>query len=253
MHPQRSPSPASVLHDDADRRPQGRHAAGHTYNLVDVPIVIAGKSGTAEFGVRDAQGRLPFHDWFVGFVPKDLQRRASPSPTRSWPWSAFIQDANTVGNTATEMVKYFLQMHFGIKKDLRLLRPAEDGQLLRRLSELIGVPDERSMGVLSAERPGPGLGHALGRRRLAHLRLAARDLRRCCWPAFGLAMAYSNSVATGVACSTGLDTSCAASIWPAIAIVVFIVAAASSTTSGCKTFAWPIYFVNLGLLAAHAS
>ena len=43
----------------------------HTYNLVDMPIKIAGKSGTAEFGTRDGKGRLPFHSWFVGFVPKD--------------------------------------------------------------------------------------------------------------------------------------------------------------------------------------
>ena len=41
----------------------------HTYNLVDMPIKIAGKSGTAEFGTRDRQGRLPFHSWFVGFTP----------------------------------------------------------------------------------------------------------------------------------------------------------------------------------------
>ncbi len=31
----------------------------HTFNLADVPIVIAGKTGTAEFGVRDSKGRLP--------------------------------------------------------------------------------------------------------------------------------------------------------------------------------------------------
>ena len=43
----------------------------HTYNLVDLPIKVAGKSGTAEFGLRDSKGRLPFHSWFVGFVPKD--------------------------------------------------------------------------------------------------------------------------------------------------------------------------------------
>ena len=48
----------------------------HTYNFVDVPLVIAGKSGTAEYGVRDSQGRLPFHSWFVGFVPKDPHRQA---------------------------------------------------------------------------------------------------------------------------------------------------------------------------------
>ena len=43
----------------------------HTYNLVDLPIKVAGKSGTAEFGTARQQGRLPFHSWFVGFVPKD--------------------------------------------------------------------------------------------------------------------------------------------------------------------------------------
>jgi len=41
----------------------------HTFNLVDEPLVIAGKTGTAEFGVRDALGRLPFHTWFVAFIP----------------------------------------------------------------------------------------------------------------------------------------------------------------------------------------
>jgi cell division protein FtsI/penicillin-binding protein 2 len=45
----------------------------HTYNLVDMPIKIAGKSGTAEFGTRDSKGRLPYHSWFVGFVPKDAK------------------------------------------------------------------------------------------------------------------------------------------------------------------------------------
>ena len=48
----------------------------HTYNLVDLPIVVAGKSGTAEFGTRDRQGRLPFHSWFVGFTPKDPHKKA---------------------------------------------------------------------------------------------------------------------------------------------------------------------------------
>ena len=49
----------------------------HTYNLVDLPLVIAGKSGTAEFGLRDSKGRLPFHSWFVGFTPKDAAKKGS--------------------------------------------------------------------------------------------------------------------------------------------------------------------------------
>ena len=52
----------------------------HTYNLVDLPIVVAGKSGTAEFGLRDSKGRLPFHSWFVAFVPKNPAR---PRPIRA--------------------------------------------------------------------------------------------------------------------------------------------------------------------------
>ena len=52
----------------------------HTYNLVDLPIVVAGKSGTAEFGMRDKQGRLPFHNWFAAFVPKE-ERKTASDPT----------------------------------------------------------------------------------------------------------------------------------------------------------------------------
>ena len=47
----------------------------HTYNLVDLPITVAGKTGTAEFGVPDRYGRLPYHEWFVGYVPADPQAR----------------------------------------------------------------------------------------------------------------------------------------------------------------------------------
>ena len=99
----------------------------HTYNLVDLPIVIAGKSGTAEFGTRDRQGRLPFHSWFVAFTPKDPTIKAS-DPTGMKAVSgtdselvvlAFAYDSGTKGNAATEIVKYYLQLHYGIKKDYR--------------------------------------------------------------------------------------------------------------------------------------
>ncbi len=88
----------------------------HTYNLTDEPFVIAGKTGTAEFGLRDAQGRLPFHNWFVGFLP--LHGDVS-KPDSQLAVVGFNEDANTVGNSATEMVKYFLQLHLGTKPDLR--------------------------------------------------------------------------------------------------------------------------------------
>jgi penicillin-binding protein 2 len=99
----------------------------HTYNLVDLPIVVAGKSGTAEFGTRDRQGRLPFHSWFVGFTPKDPTKKPSdPNGLKALAKGdsqlvvlAFAYDSRTKGNVGTEIVKYFLQLHYGIKHDYR--------------------------------------------------------------------------------------------------------------------------------------
>ncbi len=99
----------------------------HTYNLVDLPIVIAGKSGTAEFGTRDRKGRLPFHSWFVGFTPKDPTKKANdPTGHKALAKAdselvvlAFAYDSRTKGNVATEIVKYYMQLHYGIKKDYR--------------------------------------------------------------------------------------------------------------------------------------
>ncbi|MBA2720726.1 MAG: penicillin-binding protein 2 [Chloroflexi bacterium] len=99
----------------------------HTYNLVDLPIVVAGKSGTAEFGLRDRKGRLPFHSWFVAFVPKNPAKTAAdPSGMKAVGREdsnlvvlAFAYDSRTKGNAATEIVKYYLQQHYAIKKDYR--------------------------------------------------------------------------------------------------------------------------------------
>lgn len=91
----------------------------HTYNLVELPIKVAGKSGTAEFGVRDRKGRLPFHSWFVGFVPKDPRKGSFDKPDSELVVLAFAYDSRTKGNVGTEIVKYYLQLHFGIKKDYR--------------------------------------------------------------------------------------------------------------------------------------
>lgn len=92
----------------------------HTYNLVDMPIKVAGKSGTAEFGTRDAQGRLPYSSWFVGFVPKDPYNGSFDNGDSELVVLAFAYDSRTLGNAATEIVKYYLQMHFGIEEDYRL-------------------------------------------------------------------------------------------------------------------------------------
>jgi penicillin-binding protein 2 len=92
----------------------------HTYNLVELPVKVAGKSGTAEFGLRDSKGRLPFHSWFVGFVPKDARHGSFNGTDSELVVLAFAYDSRTKGNVATEIVKYYLQLHFGIKKDYRL-------------------------------------------------------------------------------------------------------------------------------------
>ena len=91
----------------------------HTYNLVDLPIKIAGKSGTAEFGTRDRQGRLPFHSWFVGFTPGNPRTGSFDKTDSKLVVLAFAYDSRTTSNAATEIVKYFMQLHYGIKEDFR--------------------------------------------------------------------------------------------------------------------------------------
>jgi len=103
----------------------------HTYNLTDLPIVVAGKTGTAEFGIRDKNGVLPYSHWFVGFVPKNAWKKDNPGgsvtkPDSQLAFAVYTYDSRTLGNVATEVAKYYLQLHFGIKHDYRL------PELLRR-------------------------------------------------------------------------------------------------------------------------
>ena len=98
---------------------------GHTYNLRDMPIVVAGKTGTAQFSAKAKN--LPFHSWIAAWVPKDpWKRKDDPNG-----WKAVSRtdselavvvlayDSGTRGNAATEIAKYFLMLHFDIKKDYR--------------------------------------------------------------------------------------------------------------------------------------
>lgn len=130
----RLPVPQSVL---TEMRLAARNVVlvRHTYNLVDLPVIVAGKSGTAEFGIKDKKGRLPFHSWFVAFVP------SNPKPAADDPKGlkavartdaslvvlAFAYDSRTKGNAATEIVKYYIQLHFGIKKDYRIANLLQRG------------------------------------------------------------------------------------------------------------------------------
>lgn len=89
----------------------------HTYNLVDMPVKVAGKSGTAEFGLRDSKGRLPFHSWFVGWVGKNPYKADFARTDSEMVMLAFAYDSRTKGNAGTEIVKAFIQLHYDIKKD----------------------------------------------------------------------------------------------------------------------------------------
>ena len=63
----------------------------------------------------------------------------------------------------------------------------------------------------------------------------------------GLAMAYSNSVAAGTGVLNPGSTFVRGLIWAAVASIACAVATAFDY-KWLKTFAWPLYFVNLGLL-----
>ena len=79
----------------------------HTYNLVDMPVKVAGKSGTAEFGTSaTARAACRSTRGSSGFVPKNpYKARASPGPTRSSSFLAFAYDSRTKGNAGTEIAK----------------------------------------------------------------------------------------------------------------------------------------------------
>ena len=73
----------------------------HTYNLVDLPIMVAGKSGTAEFGTRDTQGpaarSTPGSSASCRRTRRDGDRSTKP-PTRS---SSSSPSPTTRGRRAT--------------------------------------------------------------------------------------------------------------------------------------------------------
>jgi penicillin-binding protein 2 len=90
----------------------------HTGNLTDLPIKISGKTGTAEFGVRDRAGNLPYHEWFVGYVPANEYSDDFSKSDSQLAVIAFVYGANTRGNVATEIVKYYMWKHFKLPGNL---------------------------------------------------------------------------------------------------------------------------------------
>jgi len=64
---------------------------------------------------------------------------------------------------------------------------------------------------------------------------------------FGLAMAYSNTVTAGLGVFDGSSVFLRALMWTAIAVAVFLVAS-TFDYHWLKTFAWPLYLIQIGLL-----
>ena len=91
--------------------------SGHAYNIrdLDLPGALSGKTGTAEFGEPTPEGNLPFHSWFVAFLPSEAGATDAELAVLSFNYSAVVP-----GNVSAEVVKYFLQLHFGLDQDLRL-------------------------------------------------------------------------------------------------------------------------------------
>jgi penicillin-binding protein 2 len=122
-------------------RMNARHVvlSRHTWNLTDMPIVVAGKTGTAEFGTVGPNGHLNYHEWFVGWVPRDpWKSKSDPGGLKAiartdsnLAFITFSYEADTVGNVSTEISKYFLQLYFGIKHDYRMPNLLNKGPFYR--------------------------------------------------------------------------------------------------------------------------
>jgi penicillin-binding protein 2 len=87
----------------------------HTYNMVELPIMVAGKTGTAEYGTPDKYGRLPYHEWFVGYTPADAFHGNFAGTDSQLAVVAFAYGADTWGDISTEIVKYYLWLHYNLK------------------------------------------------------------------------------------------------------------------------------------------
>jgi penicillin-binding protein 2 len=90
---------------------------GHAYNIRDLklPGALSGKTGTAEFGTPGKNGVLPFHSWFVAYLPSKAGATDADLAIVTFSYSAVVP-----GNVSLEVVKYFLQQWYGLHQDLRL-------------------------------------------------------------------------------------------------------------------------------------
>jgi penicillin-binding protein 2 len=83
-------------------------------NLLRVPGALSGKTGTAEFGTPTSQGVLPFHSWFVAYLPSKPGATDANLAIVTFTYSAVVR-----GNVSLEVIKYFFQQYFHLDQDLR--------------------------------------------------------------------------------------------------------------------------------------
>jgi penicillin-binding protein 2 len=89
---------------------------GPSQGISRMPLYVSAKSGTAQFGVRDSLGRLPFHNWMGGFVAPSNDWTKNDS---TFAYVVFMHGTNTAGNAAKEVTKYYLQLQYDLKRDYR--------------------------------------------------------------------------------------------------------------------------------------
>ena len=113
--------------DHAQRRPRDGDAAPHLQPRRPARSRSPASPGRPSSAPPTRRGRLPYSSFFVGFTPKDARTGSFDKADSELVVMAFAHDSRTVGNAATEIVKYFFQLHYGIKKDYRMPELLERG------------------------------------------------------------------------------------------------------------------------------
>ena len=165
-------------HGHARGRAQRRSCVRHTYNLVDLPIVIAGKSGTAEFGVRDSRAACRSTRGSSGSCPKDPAKHERPDFRRQRRLAlvvlAFAYDSRT-GATPPPRSSSTSCSSTTDQEGLPSAGPAPPRQLLWRLRATVA----RHRGAETGARdPADWARHVRSGAVVGRLRPPAGDLRR---------------------------------------------------------------------------
>ena len=151
---------------------------------------------------------------------------------------AFAYDSRTKGNAATEIVKYFLQLHFGIKKDYRNSRPSRSAATSTRATD----------GPHASRRTRPR--HRLGRQSVGAA-WRAFDLQLTIYAALlvaiGLVMAYRTASSGGAGRSSAGSTFSRGLMWAAHRDRR-LRAHDGVRLPMAQDLRWPLYVVQLGLL-----